>query len=216
MKGEIVCYEKEIVNDKILFRCHKGFDTLEDLKELLEIKKIDYSKCAVVYFLKSYYVVIFEGYDREYMIGKENVFYTDGNYIMHEATTKKFTPKFYPNKLKVQEYRHKQLYYDLLAIDKDIDVFIEDKSVVNTAYGKTYAILLGLTFMSTYFNRQNAYLLKDYFFDDYDDVFSNYDIYGINPFKGKVIHNDGKIRHFQFYKREIRYYNNYKKVVYLR
>ena len=210
--GEMIQYIKTVKllnrkNVSMLYRVHKGFDTIEDLKEYVAYKGIDYKHIAVIKFLNMYYAVAFEDYNRELMIGKNNYFYTNDNYILIQGNTqaKSFKPKFYPTFLYEKKYKHFQLYYDLEMIDENIDIFKEDVSIKESIYSKAYAIILGLTFCSFYIKRDELEILDYYFSDNYSDVFRDYPwVSGINPFKGKVRNERGGTRNHQFFKRNDR------------
>lgn len=190
---------------ELLYRIHLGFDTIKDLKNYIASKNIDYNNIAVIKFLDMYYIVAFEDYNREFMIGKNNYFYTNDRYMMVQGKAPNFKPKFYPSFLKEQEYRHLQLYYDLEAIDKNIDIFHNDESIKKYSYSKAYVIILGLTFFSSYIQYDELDILRYYFSDDYSYIFrENPNVYGINPFKGKIMYRDGKKVNYQFFNREDR------------
>ena len=186
----------------LLFRIHLGFDSLDDLKKYLMEKNIDYKNIAVIKFLNMYYAVAFEYYNREFMIGKNNYFYSNDKYMMIQGKTPNFKPKFYPEFLYKKDYHHLQLFYDLEAIDKNIDILRNDVSIKEHYYAKAYAIILGLTFLSSYIKRDELVILQDYFSDNYAYIFrENPGIYGINPFKSKILYNNGKKVNYQFFDR---------------
>lgn len=186
----------------LLFRIHKGFDSLDDLKHYLELKNIDYKNVAVIRFLNMYYAVAFEDYNREFMIGKNNYFYTNDKYMQIQGKTPNFKPKFFPTFLRKQEYKHLQLYYDLEEIDEDIDILHEDISIKEHYYSKTYAIILGLTFFSSYIKKDELPILTQYFSDNYFYVFrENPKVLGVNPFKSKILYTDGRKVNYQFFNR---------------
>lgn len=186
----------------LLFRIHKGFDSLNELKDYLELKQIEYKNIAVIRFLNMYYAVAFEDYNRQFMIGKNNYFYSNDKYMLIQGKTPNFKPKFLPVCLYKKEFKHLQLYYDLEEIDKDIDIFHEDTSIKDHLYSKAYAIILGLTFFSSYIKKDEVIILNYYFSDNYFDVFrDNPNILGINPFKSKVLYTNGKKVNYQFFRR---------------
>lgn len=187
----------------LLFRIHKGFDSIEEVKVYLGAKSIDYSNVAIIRFLKMYYVVAFEDYNKEFMIGKNNYFYTNDKYMLIQGKTPNFKPKFYPSFLKEQVYKHWELYYDLESIDDEIDVMINDVSIKKYDYAKTYIILLGLSFFSAYIQRDELTILGYYFSDNYSYIFrENPNVIGINPFKAKIMYSDGKKVNYQFFRRK--------------
>lgn len=210
--GEIIQYIKEVKllnrkNVKMLYRIHKGFDTIDDLKEYVAKKNIDYKHIAVIKFLGMYYVVAFEDYNRELMIGKNNYFYTNDKYMLIQgnAQTKSFKPKFYPSFLYEKKYKHFQLYYDLEMIDENIDILKEDVSIKENVYAKAYAIILGLTFCSFYIKKDELEILDYYFSDNYSYIFREKpSVLGINPFKGKLLYNKGRKVNYQFFNRKDR------------
>lgn len=186
----------------LLFRVHKGFDSLEELKDYLELKKIEYKNVAVIRFLNMYYAVAFEDYNREFMIGKNNYFYSNDKYMLIQGKTPNFKPKFFPAFLHKKEYKHLQLYYDLEEIDSDIDIFKEDVSIKEHRYSKSYAIILGLTFFSSYIKKDELPILNQYFSDNYIYIFrENPTVLGINPFKSKILYTNGKKVNYQFFNR---------------
>lgn len=189
----------------LLFRIHLGFDSLDELKEYLKEKNIEYTNIAVIKFLNMYYAVAFEYYNREFMIGKNNYFYSNDKYMMIQGKTPNFKPKFYPEFLYKKDYTHLQLYYDLKAIDNNIDIFKDDISIKEHHYAKAYAIILGLTFFSSYIKQDELIILRDYFSDDYSYIFrEKRGLLGINPFKSKIQYIDGKKVNYQFFDREDR------------
>lgn len=186
----------------LLFRIHKGFDSLDDLKHYLELKNIDYKNVAVIRFLNMYYTIAFEDYNRQFMIGKNNYFYTNDKYMQIQGKTPNFKPKFSPTFLRKQDYRHFQLYYDLKEIDGDIDILHEDVSIKEHIYSKAYAIILGLTFFSSYIKIDELLILEQYFSDNYSYIFRERpNVLGINPFKAKILYEDGKKVNYQFFNR---------------
>ena len=186
----------------LLFRIHPGFDSLEDLKLYLEQKNIEYENIAVIKFLNMYYIVAFENYNRQFMIGKNNYFYSNDKYMMIQGKTPNFKPKFYPKFLYKKEYHHLQLFYDLKSIDENIDILVDDISIIEHYYAKSYAIILGLTFFSSYIKYDELSILNYYFSDNYGYIFrENLNVLGINPFKSKILYNDGRKVNYQFFNR---------------
>lgn len=208
--GEIIQYIKEVKllnrkNVKMLYRIHKGFDTIDDLKEYVAKKNIDYKHIAVIKFLGMYYAIAFEYYNREFMVGKNNYFYTNDRYMLIQGKTPNFKPKFHPTFLYKKDYTHFQLYYDLEMIDENIDILKEDVSIKENVYAKAYAIILGLTFFSSYIKRDELEILDYYFKDNYSYIFREKPgVLGINPFKAKLLYNNGRKVNYQFFDREDR------------
>ena len=205
-KEDILQYIK-LINLKykevpLLFRIHLGFDSLDDLKLYLKEKNIEYKNIAVIKFLNMYYVVAFEDYNRQFMIGKNNYFYSNDKYMMIQGKTPNFKPKFYPEFLYKKEYHHLQLFYDLKAIDENIDILVNNVSILEYKYAKAYAIILGLTFFSSYIKYDELSILDYYFSDNYAYIFrENPNILGINPFKSKILYSDGRKVNYQFFNR---------------
>ena len=186
----------------LLFRIHPGFNSLNDLKLYLKEKNIEYENIAVIKFLNMYYVVAFEDYNRQFIVGKNNYFYSNDKYMIIQGKTPNFKPKFYPSFLYRKEYHHLQLFYDLKAIDENIDILMDDVSILEYKYAKSYAIILGLTFFSSYIKYDELSILDYYFSDNYTYVFrENTNVLGINPFKGKLLYKDGRKVNYQFFNR---------------
>lgn len=203
-------YIKEIYmfgkNVEILFNIHKGFDSLVDLRGFLSSINIDYDKSIVIRFLEQYYAIVFEDYDREIIIGKDDCYYTNEKYQLIKCKTKNFQPKFLPTFIKKQVYNNLQLYYDLEEIDTNFDILKNGKSIKGSDYAKTYAIILGVSFISHYFTYDELFILKAYFDEDYSYIFNTMSgVEGINPFKGKIKYLNGNIRNFQFFKKSKNY-----------
>lgn len=191
----------------MLFRVHKGFETKEDLTNLLLTKGYDLDYVVIVKFLNMYYGVIFEDYDRNYIIGKLKTYYVSDKYIHVACNTETFKPKFYPTFIKEQIYKHQTLAYDLKMQDANIDVFVKDTSIAEYEYANTYIVILALTFIDYYFSKHEMYILNEYYFSqDYSNTLNN-KVIGINPFKGKVMLSNGAIRNHQFYEKQMSYYN---------
>lgn len=199
-------YTSSLGSTNMLFQVHKGFDNIVDLKKLLIEKRIDVQYVVIVKYLDMYYGIIFEDYNRSYIIGKLRTYYVNDNYIQIGCNTETFTPKFYPTFVKKQVYKHQTLAYDLKHTDSNIDVYLKDRSIAKFEYSNTYVVILALTFVEHYFSYNEIYILSNYYFSqDYSDCFTS-KIVGINPFKGKVIRKDGGIRNYQFYEGYTPYY----------
>lgn len=200
-------YTSSLGSTNMLFTIHKGFDNIHDLQQLLVKKKLDLEHVVIVKYLNMYYGVIFEDYNRNYIIGKLRTYYVNDNYIQIGCNTETFTPKFYPTFVKKQVYKHQTLASDLKHTDSDIDVYLNNKSIVDFEYANTYIVILALTFVSYYFSYEEMYILNNYYFSqDYSNCFSS-QIAGINPFKGKVMLKNGGIRNRQFYEGYTPYYS---------
>lgn len=199
-------FNSSLGSTNMLFRVHKGFENKDDLNSLLLKKGYNLDCVVVVKFLNMYYGVIFEDYDRNYIVGKLKTYYVSDKYIHIACNTETFKPKFYPTFIKKQVYKHQTLAYDLRFEDENIDVLINDKSIATYEYANTYIVILALTFVDYYFSKDEMYILNTYYFSqDYSDTLSN-NIVGINPFKGKVMLSSGAIRNHQFYERQIPYH----------
>lgn len=200
-------FNSNLGTTNMLFRIHKGFETKDDLTNLLLKKGYNLDYVVIVKFLNMYYGVVFEDYDRNYIIGKLKTYYVSEKYIHVSCNTKTFKPKFYPTFIKEQIYKHQTLAYDLRFQDRDIDVFIQNKSIIEYEYANTYIVILALTFVDYFFGKSEMYILNEYYFSqDYGDTLSG-SVIGINPFKGKIMLSNGAIRNHQFYEAQIPYYN---------
>lgn len=209
-KGDYIKYyfikrfSSSIGTTNMLFAVHKGFESLDELKDLLAEKKIDYNCVVVVKFLNMYYGIIFEDYNRNYIIGKLKTYYVNDEFIMIGCNTKSFKMKFNPTKIKKQIYTHQTLAADLFAQDPNMDVLLNDESIFGYKYANTYAIILALSFVDYYFTYDEMYILNNYYFSqDYSSKFKS-GVIGINPFRGYImLRGDGpsnyKIRKHQFY-----------------
>lgn len=195
----------EIKNEKrVDLNIYKGFKTYEQLLNFAGGAGIPFEYMIVVCFMDEYYIVLYESFEKQIIIGGEIAWYRyDGKFNCIQGLDD-FELPYQINGLKKNAFRHLQLADNLRQIDSLITVKMftnyEWKDLTKFKYSKIYIILLGLTFCETFFTREEFFkYLGDYYdFEPYQDAFRDKNIVSINPFKGMVQFEDGKESFYRF------------------
>lgn len=214
---------------KITLEIYKGFYSLEEALEFIDKEDLDIKLLSFVKFLSMYYLIMFESNEEKAIIGKE-VNWQSKNHYLEAKSNSRFKLNYRSTTLEYRDF-NPQIYEDLRLIDKDIKIiafregsqenminvkkycsehqgsggFFEDIS--EHSYGHTFAVLLGLTFYSSFYNGNIANIIIDkYFSSNYitDEPYAIYKmphtvVLGINPFKGEQLLDDGTVKKKRFY-----------------
>lgn len=198
---------------KMEFNIYEGFTSINELKSFIDNNKLLYDY-VIIKFLGMYYGIFDGSYQErnsyrksQMIIGKNIIWYwDDDHYCMDSTNISKLS-----NKIKE---RHKnymnghKIYNDKIAthlndLDSNLDVIYNNRCIKNYKYAKSFLVLLGLTFIDTFFDKYefNNYL-NEYFknnLDSFGRAFNDKSIIGINPFKAEVKFNCGTIGKYPFY-----------------
>lgn len=203
--------KKTIINKKtgklMNLAIYDGFSSMDSLlNHVSNNYSLKEEHVAIVKFLGMYYGIVFDGYEKEIMIGLEKVWYRQGG-KMYEENTDDFIQPYYVSNLSKKEFFNKQVYLDLKSLDKDIEIYVvkigKYQLVNQYRYASCFAILLGITFYTDFYSdyeyQRNLYEYFDtsYFYTIFKN---NKSIAGINPFQSRVLLKDGRIRKHNFYK----------------
>lgn len=214
---------------KITLEVYDGFDTVVDAVNFVREKDIDLEIVSFVKFMEMYYLVLLEDNEWKSIIGK-NVNWQAKNHYLEIKNNTRFKLSYTPTTLQCKSF-NPQIYNDLKLVDSDLKVFLFTKGrhedvlhkkkycdgllgsngffedITEFGHGQTFAVLLGLTFYSSFFSGNIALMIIDkYFSRNYfcKEPFKIYKmphtvVLGINPFKGEQLLDDGSIRKKRFY-----------------
>lgn len=194
-----------IKNEKqVDLEIYSGFRNRVQLLDFIERNGIPLEHMTVVFFMDAYYIVLYEDFDKQVIIGADVFWYRENGKFKQGQVGESFKLPYPINELKKRAFRHLQLADDLNAIDSLLSVYTFDgrgwKELTNYKYSKIYVILLGITFCETFFTRDEffKYLGKYYDFEPYEQAFRNKEIVAINPFRGMVRYEDGNEKFYKF------------------
>ena len=189
-------------NKKFLnLEIYEGFASKKDAISFMEKLFLTEERYAIIEFLNMFYVVVFENYDKEIMIGKEVTWYCL-NKDMYNVSTKNFKLPFSINSL-ASRNTNPAIANDLRKIDPNLNVYKFKsngwQNVNQYQYSKTFATLLGLTFYSDMFCEDDIHVLTHYFDTGfYRNIFKGKrGIVEINPFQSRAKLPSGKIIRFR-------------------
>lgn len=202
--------KKEIILENTMYNIKKeieleifdGYSSKDNLIQYLKKLNLNLNNVAIIKFLNMFYAVCIDGFNKEIIIGSENIIYRNDVHmirIYQDDKLKSFKLPYKINNIDKRNFYHTQIYSDLKKIDNDITIYIIKNNkwtnVTEYKYSKTYAILLGLPFYNTFFNKDEYVLLSPYFDTGYYlKLYREKNIIGINPFMSKVMFKDGTIK----------------------
>lgn len=197
LKNNMYSIEKEIE-----LEIFDGYNSKENLIHDLKKLNLNLNHVAIIEFLNMFYAVCIDGFNKEIIIGSENIIYRNGVHmvrIYQYYKLKNFKLPYKINGIDKRIFHHTQIYSDLKKIDNNITIYIIKNNkwtnITEYKYSKTYAILLGLPFYNTFFNKDEYVLLSPYFdIGYYLKLYKEKNIIGINPFMSKVMFKDGTIK----------------------
>lgn len=147
---------------------YEGTETIEELEEHLTFLKLSKSKCYFVKFLNQYYAVFYDTIDREIIIGKEKMFYTDNGRLEEVVVGAVKIP--YDIKTRSVGYITDTLAQELNRIDPELQLFYYPnvrskhlKEASDEVKFSKFVVILAVTFASKFYNVTNSNEMYPYF-----------------------------------------------------
>lgn len=183
---------------------YDGFQTKQELINYVDKKlEVDLEQLVIIYFLGKYYGVLFESFEKEIMIGEEQIWWRNHNKMYYSNNVANFKKPYSIGSLRTRAFHNNQIALDLKEFDSHIAIYrIKNDRWVDISsykYSDTYLSLLGLTFYHCSFSYEELNLLSYYFdYFNYQRFFKNDSVVSINPFKGVIYYRDGKQKKMKF------------------
>lgn len=200
MKKEIT---KRIPSKKavtLTFDIYEGFKDIEQLESKMCELKVYEKQYLALYFLGKYYGVVNHSPEISLVVGKNISWLRDSNIWSKENTLEMELP-FTPGALLKGQLANTEIIKDLINLDPNFQILNGYKTGWRDIrdsyqYSAYFAELLGRTFYSTFFNKENLYILSTYGLIEESillEKFKNPRIKEINPFRTEALFITGKV-----------------------
>ncbi len=192
--------------EKVALSVYGGFKTMPAVVSVMQRQLyLPLRSFAIVRFQGTYYGVAYGGPNREVVVG-ENVVWFRKNWIMREARRNEFRLPYEIAVFNEEDAWIPGVWRQMRRADPGFAVFRFDrkgdpKDITSCENSRIYITLLGLTVIDGFWTREDLPDLNAYFEESpgYERVFHDRTIRGINPFRSRVLLDNGAIRTRPFY-----------------